>query len=242
MNTFELITNAGLPKHEAEVYASLVENGQQSITDLFRSTQIHRPTLYQLLPRLERRGLVSKVKVRNRFQYVAESPRKLLGDFEARITLERAGLAELAERFERRDTERPVVKYLDGERSLEFVFNDVIHTLPVGGEFYRYSSRLETNSEQFAHSRYAKERDQRRIERLVITSEAKAKRKVPKLERSVRAVPPEFDLFEDNVSLLIYGNKTAYIDYGSNTSFIIESEKIARFQQKLFKLLWKRLS
>jgi sugar-specific transcriptional regulator TrmB len=242
MNTFELITNAGLPKHEAEVYASLVENGQQSITDLFRSTQIHRPTLYQLLPRLERRGLVSKVKVRNRFQYVAESPRKLLGDFEARITLERAGLAELAERFEQRDTERPVVKYLDGERSLKFVFNDVIHTLPVGGEFYRYSSRLETNSEQFAHSRYAKERDQRRIERLVITSEAKAKRKVPKLERSVRAVPPEFDLFEDNVSLLIYGNKTAYIDYGSNTSFIIESEKIARFQQKLFKLLWKRLS
>jgi hypothetical protein len=61
------------------------------------------------------------------------------------------------------------------------------------------------------------------------------------LTRSFKAVPKDFDLFEDNISLLIYGDKTAYIDYGSRTSFIVESPKIARFQEKLFRLLYKKL-
>ena len=57
----------------------------------------------------------------------------------------------------------------------------------------------------------------------------------------LRTIPKEFDLFEDNVSMVIYGNKTAHIDYNSKTSSVVESEKIARFQEKLFKLLWKKL-
>jgi hypothetical protein len=124
---------------------------------------------------------------------------------------------------------------------MEFVFDDVIYTLPIGGEFYRYSSRTNVNNNRFAHTYYAKNRDVRKLERLVITSQSKADGKAPKLERSVRAIPESFDLFEDNISLLIYGPKTAYIDYGSKTSFIIESAKIARFQHTLFKLLWKQL-
>lgn len=76
---------------------------------------------------------------------------------------------------------------------------------------------------------------------MVIASEIKAAQKPKKLERSIKVIPKEFDLFEDNVSLVIYGNKTAYIDYGSQTAFIVESPKIARFQEKLFRLLYKKL-
>ncbi len=242
MDTFELLHQAGLSKKEAAVYASLLDSGQQSIMSLNRSTQINRPALYEVLPRLERKDLVSRVKVRNRFQYVAESPERLLRQFEKRVETETAGLAQLAEQFVAPNSQKPVVKYFDHERALEIIFDDVIHTLPIGGEFYRYSARLDTKHPEFLTTYYAQNRDRRKLERLVITSAQKAHGKKPKLERSVRSIPETFDLFEDNISLLIYGHKTAYIDYGSKTSFVIESEKIARFQQKLFQLLWKQLS
>lgn len=242
MDTFERVYAAGLTKKEASIYASLLDHGQQSLSDLHRSTQINRPALYDVLPALERKGLVSKVKHHNRYQYVAESPKKLLEQYRNEVEKETVSLTELAETFEKQDEERPVVKYFASDHDLAYVYDDVIHTLPVGAEFYRYSSRANVPFRMFGNSLYAKKRDERKLERLVITSAAKAKDKQPKLERSVRAVPEDFDLFEDNISLLIYGSKTAYIDYSSKTSFIIESAKIARFQHKLFKLLWKKLS
>lgn len=242
MNTFELVHQTGLSKKHAAVYASLIDNGQQSLSDLHRSTQISRPALYELLPYLERRGLVSQVKTGRRFAYIAESPQRLLEQYESQVAAEKKGLRDLVDTYISNNEERPRVKYFEGEKGVDFVFDDVINTLPIGGEFYRYSARHNVKTERFAKSYYAKHRDDRKIERLVITSEQKAKGKTPKLERSVRAIPKEFDLFEDNISLLIYGHKTAYIDYSSKTSFVIESEKIANFQHKLFKLLWKKLS
>jgi len=133
------------------------------------------------------------------------------------------------------------LKYFEGDHGIRFVFDDVIHTLPPGSEFYRYSSRKNTSTKNFENTMYARHRDKRKIERLVITSQAKAKLKKPKLERAIKVIPDTVDLFEDDVSLIIYGPKLAYLDYSSKTSFIIESEKIASFQKKLFKLLWKQL-
>ncbi|MCA9354879.1 MAG: hypothetical protein KC877_05145 [Candidatus Kaiserbacteria bacterium] len=241
MDTFELVHQAGLPKKEASVYTALLEYGQQSLSDLHRRTQINRPALYQVLPALERRGLVSKVRCKNRHQYVAESPKRLLEQYQEQTEYQIDGLTSLAEQFEHHSAKRPVVKYFEGDKGIRFAFNDIIHTLPVGGEFYRYSSRINQKTQDFDNTLYARERDKRKIERLVITSEEKAAVKEPKLERTVRSIPKEFDLFEDNISLVLYGDKAAYIDYGSKTSFIIESAKIARFHQKLFKLLWKKL-
>ena len=79
--------------------------------------------------------------MKNRVHYAAESPRKLLAEYQEKIAQETKGLEALAEVYETADTERPKVKYFDGERGHEFVFDDVIHTLPVGGEFYRYSCK-----------------------------------------------------------------------------------------------------
>ena len=241
MDTFELVHQAGLSKKEAAVYAALLDYGHLSISDLYRTTQINRPALYQVLPALERKNLVSRVKQKNRYKYAAESPDRLLRAFEEKVAAETKGLTELSKQFAHRHHDKPVVKYFDGEHGRPFVFDDIIHTLPVGGVCYRYSSRIGTPAKVYEKTLYSRERDKRKIERMVITSAAKAKTKQPKLERSVRAIPEHFDLFEDNISLLIYGPKTAYMDYGSGAALIIESEKIANFHQKLFMLLWKKL-
>ncbi len=241
MDTFELLTHTGLSKKEAAVYTALLERGVLSLSDISRDTHINRPALYELLPRMQKKGLVSLVKAKRRVQYKAESPDRILQTYSDEHKDIEERLKTLTQDFERGFHDKPIIKYFEGRHGVVFVFDDIARTLPRGGTFYRYSARKGRDHADFERSHYVKVREAKRIERVVITSQEKALEKVPKLDRSVKAVPKEFDLFEDNISLLIYGDKIAYIDYNSNTAFIVESSKIARFQEKIFKLLYKKL-
>jgi predicted transcriptional regulator len=241
MDTFELLTHTGLSKKEASVYTSLLERGPLSLTDISKETHINRPALYTLLPKMHRDGLIGTTHKQRRTLYHAESPKRIIERY-AREHEDISGRLEtLAHEYEYRSPNKPTIKYFEGRKGLTFVFNDIAHTLPRGATFYRYSARMGGNTKDFENTFYAKTRDSKQLERLVITSEEKAKSKIKKLNRSIKTVPKDFDLFEDNISLVIYADKTAYLDYGSNTAFIIESEKIAHFQEKLFKLLYKKL-
>lgn len=240
MDTFTVLVQAGLSKKEAAVYQALLEGGTQSLTSLSKATHINRPALYQLLPKLQKEGLVSQVQKQKRHFYQAESPEKLLERYKTKQTSVEAGLGDLSKRYNNTSSDRPIIKYFEGAKSGEYVFDDIAYTLPKGAQFYRYTAYT-GDKQPYKNSYYLKARDEKQLERLAIVSEAKAKTKEKKLERSVRVIPKAFDLFEDNISLVIYGDKTAYVDYGSNTSFVVESPKIARFQEKLFKLLWQYL-
>ena len=63
----------------------------------------------------------------------------------------------------------------------------------------------------------------------------------PQLERAVKVIPEGSDLFAYNVTELIYGTKIAFVDYNTESAFIIENPVIAAFQERLFKLLYQRL-
>jgi len=82
---------------------------------------------------------------------------------------------------------------------------------------------------------------EKEIQRCVITSETLAKTKRPRLEREIVTIPKHFDLFEDNISKMIYGDKIAIIDYNTETVLIVENPMLARFEEKIFKFLFKFL-
>lgn len=240
MDNFEVFTKAGLDKKSAAVFVALLDKGVLSLSDISRETHINRPALYTLLPRMQRTGLISQVQKQRRIFYKAESPMRVLELYTADQQEISTNLKTLAEAHKETSHERPIIKYFEGQKGVTFVFDDILQALPKGGTFYRYSSRT-GDGNKLGYTRYAQIRDAQGIERMVITSEEKAKRKGNKLERSMKIIPKDFDLFTDNVSLVIYADKTAYIDYSSKTSFIVESAKIARFQEKLFRLLYKKL-
>ena len=240
MDTFEVLTRTGLDKKSAAVLTVLLDKGVMSLSEIGRETHINRPALYVLLPRMQRNGLISQVQKQKRIFYKAESPLQILDAYNEDHQEVAKRLNEIAEEYKNGQPDKPVIKYFEGHKGIVFVFNDIAHTLPKGGTFFRYTSRT-GDVAAFENTHYAKTRDIKGIERMVITGEAKARGKTKKLERSIKAIPKDFDLFEDNISLVIYGDKTAYIDYESKTSFIVESPKIARFQEKLFRLLYKKL-
>jgi hypothetical protein len=79
---------------------------------------------------------------------------------------------------------------------------------------------------------------------MVITGHELKKLKEDKqknLTREMVAIPKKYDLFEDDITKLIYANKVAILDHSTKTSFIIENQKFADFEKKIFKLLFKHL-
>ena len=236
-----VLAKLGLSAHESATYLDLLQNGTATIGALAKRTGLYRPALYKLVPILIEKGLVSRVQTKHKQQhYRAESPERLDALFEtARRQLEEA-LPELASIYTRQQT-RPIVRFLEGKVGIRSVFADILTTLKRGDIFYRYSSIKEIPSRNYLPPHYKEIRDKKRLERLVITNAPMAQAKPPRLERETKVVPSEYDLFDDNVTHLIYGDKVAVIDYNTETAIIIESKVIAEFQRKLFLLLYRKL-
>jgi len=79
------------------------------------------------------------------------------------------------------------------------------------------------------------------IGRYVITNELLKTKRKPDPNRAMVAVPADFDLFNDNVSKLIYADRVAIVDHDSREAFVIESARFAEFEKKVFKLLFRHL-
>lgn len=236
-----ILEKIGLSNHESGVYLSLVESGPETVAGIARNAGINRPAVYKTLPTLIEKGLVSKGPRAHQQKYVAEDPDKLGMVLENTKAALEDYIPELKSIFHTLE-KKPHVKYLEGPRGIRSVFDDLVASLKRGDVFYRYSSTSNLErAEKYMAKNYREIRDKKQLERFVITSERQAKSKKPRMEREIRTIPKEYDLFEYDITLLIYGNKIAYVDYNSETALIVENKIIADFQRMLFKLLYKKL-
>jgi hypothetical protein len=74
----------------------------------------------------------------------------------------------------------PKVRVSQGYKAIASVYAECINALPVGGTYYRYSSRKEANKKKFGLEQYNVLRDAKNIQRLVITNEDLASISAPK--------------------------------------------------------------
>ncbi len=231
----------GMSERDESIYTSLLTHGTASVSKLAERAHLHRQELYRALPTLIERGVVLEVKQSGRRAYAACDPKQLLQLYEeARVSVEEK-LQELSELSHDTGT-KPLVTYAEGRAGIRRMYADVWNSLPKGGMYFRYSSKDARQRERKdAPDNYIALRDKKQLERLIITNEAEKKRKRNLLGRDIRTVPKDFDLFEDNVGLVIYGNKVAITDFNSETTITIENPTIARFQEKIFRLLFRYL-
>ena len=236
-----LLKKLGLTEKESAIYVDLLENGSSSITDIVERTGLHRPEAYRFLPFLVEQGFVSETLVSKRRFYAAESPeniRNLLESLEKDVDTLLPELIGMHARTEK----RPNVRYLEGKKAITYVFSDIVNTLKKWDVFYRISSERNVDrANSYLPPDYREKRDKKGLERYVIMSEWQSAEKKPRMERELVVIPPEYDEFTDDVQMIVYGNKTAFIEYNTEASIVIENAFIAEFQKKLFKLLFKSL-
>ncbi|MDD5213720.1 MAG: helix-turn-helix domain-containing protein [Candidatus Gracilibacteria bacterium] len=232
-----ILSKIGLSREESTIYLDLLENNESSIVDISNRTHINRPALYKIIPALIETGLVANVVKGKRKVFKAESPNNLKKLFDNLSNSFTNILPDLEEMHDSNNS-KPSIRFFDGTKGLKFIFEDILSTLKTGDTYYRYSARNVFDRKYFPTD-YNTIIDDKGIYRYLITSEKLASTKTPKARREMVVIPKNFDLFEDNVSKIIYKNKVAIVDYNSLTGFIIENQLFAKFEEKLFKLLFK---
>lgn len=239
----KILQNIGLLEIEANIYICLLEKWKQNISEIAENIGGNRVQVYWCIPRLKEQKLIGETVKGKRKYFFAENPENLENIFyEQKLSFQNT-ISVLKDTYEKK-LAKPELRTFYTKEAMKHIFYDVVETLKPWETYYRYSSRKHDKLRGFLSQNYKKLRDEKQIQRLVITSDelkTRKENKSKKLNREMAAIPKLYDLFDDNISKIIYANKVAVVDYNTDTSFIIENQKFADFEKKIFKLLFKYL-
>lgn len=238
----KLLSQLGLSPIEATLYEALVRGGVMTISNLAKTAQLYRPQVYKYLPKLIEKRLVLESRHGRRTVYSAESPHqleKLADNVRHEVNAQLPGILAMYSV----STTRPIVQYFEGEQGIRRVYEDLVSTLKKGDSFYRYESPRNYKAiRKYIPNEYkVRFRDNAEVDRYIITNEITKQKKLQRLGRWIKIVPAKYDLFDYDISQLIYGDKVAFIDFRSHTATLIENPVFAEFQRKIFKLLFEKL-
>jgi len=241
MSYISVLERLGLTPHEVAVYIALLERGQLNVSEISRIGSLYRHQTYRALSSLETKGLIAHSTKGKRTVFSAESPEHL-GEIAADVSAELSRtMPVLLARYKVQGV-KSVVKFFEGKTGIAHVFNDLVTTLRPDDVYYRFTSNKDlTHVESYLPKNYRSIRDKKRLSRYIINTEESALQRKEKLNRQVKIIPKEFDVFAYEISQIIYGGKVAFIDFNTETAFVIENDKIAEFQRKVFQLLYKKL-
>jgi hypothetical protein len=191
---------------------------------------------------LKQKGLLSESLQGKRTIYIAESPRKLEEQLTKLTHTFKEALPDLLQLYST-TIDRPTIKVFSGKKGIRRVYEDLLFTCKKGDTFYRYESHknYKENKKYLPEQYFERIRDKQEIDRYIITNEATGKQKKQRLNRLVKYVPAQYDLFTYNITQMIYGSKVAFIDFSSETALVIESQLFAQFQLQIFRLLFQKL-
>ncbi len=243
MDKLGILEKIGLTKNEAAIYLALLEMGTSNISQISEKTSIHRPLIYKAIPTLLEKKLITQTQKLKSVVYGAEPPNRLETIFDDLKMDFFEMLPDMEDTYSSSET-KPKIRFLEGKDGTKRIYDDVVRSLKKGDTFYRYSSDKGGQYKKYKYFPriYKQMRDEKKLQRIVITNEETAKNKKPSLDRFFKVLPKDFGSFEHDVTEIIYGDKVAFIDYGSETCMIIESKKITEFQKQIFQTLYKKLS
>ncbi len=236
----KILQKLWLSEQESKIYLDLLKNGSASLTEISKRVHISRPSLYNILPHLENINIVRTFVKWKRNFYRASHPdnlQKLLDniskDFDTMIP-------EISKLY-MPDNVRSEIQTISWENMLKTIFEDVANSLNHWDAYYRYSSRRPDFEFRWNLWKYKEIRNAKNLQRMVITSEKIEAKKKKKIEKKVVIIPKKHDLFEENITKVIYSDKIAIIDYTNYTGYIIQNPLIAKFEKSTFLLLFKML-
>jgi HTH-type transcriptional regulator, sugar sensing transcriptional regulator len=244
-----ILKKLGFSDKEIRVYLTLMEYGAMSVRGLAELSEINRGTAYDILKKLQEKGLVNYFQKDSKQKFVAEDPEKLLQVIEnQKDELEAASMEigdlipELRSMREDYDDSTPSTKLFEGRIGIRLILDDLLSTLEKGKEnereYYIYSATASSEDINEAYPDFTKKRIKAGI-RVKSISLAKGGQLNGLDERRWLATDEKSATF-----ILVYRNKCAFISRdktGAPVGVIIENKNIYETQRVIFGEIWKFL-
>lgn len=246
-----LLERLGLTKVEATLYWEVLRHVGVKPAVLARRLNASRPTIYDALRSLERKGLVYETRQKKTRTYAAKDPRNLeklinaseeTAKFEAqkKRDLLTQALPELLS-FTKGASLLPKVQLFEGEHGIWNALQETLSTKDIIRAYANMDSIVRAMGEQF--ERYLKQRIDANIHARAIAPEnetwhqrallSKEELRDVRFIRSGAEYSPEINIFDDRVLM---------ISWKENFAVLISSKDFAHAQRVIYDELWNKLS
>ncbi len=247
--SFSFLQNFGLTKTEVDLYELRLQIGQSPVSRIVKETKLKRPTVYNALYAMERKGLVSKKELYKKIHFRPQPPVKLLTLAEeaqqsvkqARENLQ-ASISYLSSLYVR-SVEQPVVQVYEGVDGLKEIYLDILKEAKSGYSILQ-TEDMDPTLVSWLTTYFLRGRIKRKMHLKTIIAGLKGTKQFTKRDiaeyRISAVVPPKSFPFQHEVT--IYGDKVAFLHYKKGDALIgvvIKHVYIAQTMKAWFDLAWE---
>jgi len=238
----KLLSEFGITEAEARVYLALLQTGRVKSGAIIKATGLQSSTVYNALPALVQKGMVSYVHVGKTKHFSAEPPESLqlfLEERKKRLMEMLPGLKKLEAQGAR---EQKSARVFEGFKGLSSAFNDVYMTMKKGGEYCFFQMASDALAEKQVSFFFRKWHLRRSSAGILAKGLAVGSTRKP-MEYIFKGLPCTKLRFVDEfmpTGMVVYKNKVLLLDFtGAPTAFQIQSQSIADSFRRVFDAKWK---
>ncbi len=238
----------GLSDKETIIYLALLKSGAISVRGLAEITKLNRGSVYDILKKLQTRGLVSFYHHKTKQKFIAEDPEKLkilIEEKEQKLRMAKGDIEKIIpelKSMQDKNGKKPTTKFYEGRAGIKTILDDVLEALEDENkderEYYVYSAKEASEDIKDACPNFTKERIKKGIEVKAISLAGGG---VTSGLDERRWLGTEQD---SATFILIYAGKCAFISRDAlnvPVGVIIENEMIYETQKIIFLQLWNLL-
>jgi HTH-type transcriptional regulator, sugar sensing transcriptional regulator len=241
MQEIQALMRIGLSEDEAQVYLTCLSLGISSISDIAKKAGVKRPTVYNIMDELLRRGVVSKTPKGKRMFYTVVSPGVLLQELQKREA-EFERLLPRLEAMRERASGKPRVQFFEGKEGIRRVYRDLFttHRTLIGIASLADVHTCFSRSENAAFFNLLRREGGQMRDLVDDSPEGRryAKEEYRQGLGPVKFLPKDFTIETD---MLISGTRALFVSYSTLIAALVDDERIALTQRKLIEFLWKNV-
>ncbi len=241
MNTESLI-QLGLSKNEAQIYETLIEHGELSVSEISKKALIHRRNVYDCMNRLLEKGLVVEILAGDENHYKAVAPDKLKEMLAEKTAVLNSIMPDLIKKYHQKPHNDEVYIY-KGVEGWKNYMREIIKTgedvYTIGGGGLWGDLRLKSFLDNF---RAEAEKKNIKFSFLYDFEVSRHNRKIKGMPNSryktlpqKYSTPASVDIFGDYVVILTKGREGVIDD---SIVTVIVNKHIADAFRIWFKLMW----
>lgn len=245
----EQLKEVGLSAHEAAIYDYLAERGASTASTIARNTGIQRSTVYAVLNELQEAKLVMQTDTKKVARFSITNPEHLKNLIEQKtheLAKAETAYSAISEQLKQRhaiESGQPGVRFFDGLKGLQFVYNDL--NTSDAKELWVVRSRIKPSEEMLALIREQRKRQTDRGIKVKVMNSTEDVDITKYLHQDENASTERRvvagSVFKNPAQILIYANKVAITTYQDPmVTTLIEHGDIAETLRSLYSIVWQK--